>query len=381
MRLAVTIIVIMITMANIYGSGEAMQITDNSEPVATIVVPTEPSPAEEFAASELQSYIEKISGAKLAIVGELQASEAPRRLFVGASSRAGAPLAYLKDFDPESFVVRTVNDDLLLVGGCGRGTLYAVYDFLEQELGCRWLAPGPDWEEVPQQPTVELGQINRVEHPGLKYRHMPMTLAGEPDTWPGQCMSWAVKQRSNIGRQERPELGGFRAPTLTHTTWGLPKADHYFTEHPEWFALIDGKRQNRGAGTQVCTTNPDVIEIVAESLGNIFDENPDAEFLSLGQADGVAFCECERCRALDTGEIWPYHNRNLPVITERWLTFVNAVARKLQVTHPGKKLFTLAYHQTFRPPDPQVIKPEPNVMIEVELPASREVSPGPGELG
>ncbi|MFP3904891.1 MAG: DUF4838 domain-containing protein, partial [Armatimonadota bacterium] len=54
-----------------------------------------------------------------------------------------------------------------------------------------------------------------------------------------------------------------------------------------------------------------------------------------------------------------------PVITERWLAFVNAVGRKLQQAHPDKKIYTLAYHQTVRPPDPGVITPEPNVMMQL----------------
>ena len=84
--------------------------------------------------------------------------------------------------------------------------------------------------------------------------------------------------------------------------------------------------------------------------------------MGMGQADGTNFCECDACTALDTGEIW---DRGKPVITERWLSFVNAVARELQQTHPGKDVYTLAYHQTFRPPDPDTIRPEPNVMIQV----------------
>ena len=98
----------------------------------------------------------------------------------------------------------------------------------------------------------------------------------------------------------------------------------------------------------------------------MFDARPDLEFLPLGAADKLAFCECDTCTALDTGEIWPLPGWEFPVITERWLTFVNEVACRLQETHPGKKIYTLAYHQTFRPPDPGVIIPESNVIIEVD---------------
>jgi len=106
---------------------------------------------------------------------------------------------------------------------------------------------------------------------------------------------------------------------------------------------------------------------VAEGVGRFFDASPEAEFVSLGPGDGTAFCECERCRALDVvGDQWSHVDKEpKPVLTERWLTFVNAVARRLRQTHPGKSLYTIAYHQTFRPPDPAIIRPEPNVMIQV----------------
>ncbi len=96
----------------------------------------------------------------------------------------------------------------------------------------------------------------------------------------------------------------------------------------------------------------------------MFVARPEVDFMGLGQGDGTAFCQCAECTALDTGELWP-SSRELPVITERWLSFCNEVARKLQVTHPGKSIYTLAYHQTFRPPDPATFRIEPNVMVQV----------------
>lgn len=45
------------------------------------------------------------------------------------------------------------------------------------------------------------------------------------------------------------------------------------------------------------------------------------------------------------------------------MTFVNEVADKIAVTNPGKKIYSLAYHQTFHPP--LSVKPRPNVMMMV----------------
>ena len=355
-----------------------MQITDEGKAVASIMLPDQPTETEQFAAEELQRYLTLISGAELPVLKETRTPESGR-LLVGATVGGRATRQALAEGEPEAFIIRSVGDDLLLVGASDRGTLYAVYDFLEDDLGCRWLGPGPTWEEIPRQPSITIGNLDRTESPAMKYRFLRMTAVGEPDTWQNYCMSWAAKQKINIGsgwpQTELPEQiskrGGFRAWMSPHVLHRVLDPNAHFDEHPEWYALHGGRRARakRGGFQQICSTNPEVVEAVAVGLGEMFDARPEVDFMGLGQADGTAFCECDRCLALDTGEIWPGSDgtgrRQQPVIIERWLSFVNAVARRLQETHPGKGIYTLAYHQTFRPPDPEVIKPEPNVMIQV----------------
>ncbi len=358
--------------------GAAMTITRDGNALATIVLPATPTQTEQFAAEELQSYLQAISGAELPIAAEDGPATGPR-ILVGRTGAADQVIADLGDDEPEAFAIRTNGEDLILAGASDRGTIYAAYDFLEQELGCRWLGPGPDWETVPERGTIEVGEIDRTERPAMKYRFLRMTIPAESGERQAQCLSWAVKSRINIGsgwpQVELPESfarrGGFRAWMSPHVLHRALDPDVYFDEHPEWYALRNGTRQkaSKGGNQQVCTTNPDVVEAVTAELARMFDARPEVDFMGLGQGDGTAFCECADCLALDTGEIWPGSDgkgeRGLPVITERWLTFVNEVARRLQQTHPGKSIYTLAYHQTFRPPDPDAIRPEPNVMIQV----------------
>ena len=81
----------------------------------------------------------------------------PFHIYVGATkaaTAAGLPVGRLAD---EEYVVKTVGNGLYLLGGDAdttyaeamevrkiamRGTLYAVYDFLENEMGVKWLWPG-----------------------------------------------------------------------------------------------------------------------------------------------------------------------------------------------------------------------------------------------
>ncbi len=107
----------------------------------TIVIPSDPSPAEEHAAAELVHYIKVATGAALPVVGNPDAP-ASRRLLVGATDLSRGLVGAETDIGPEedAFIVRTVGDDIILLGAGDRGTLYAVYSFLQDPIGCRWLS-------------------------------------------------------------------------------------------------------------------------------------------------------------------------------------------------------------------------------------------------
>ena len=68
-----------------------------------------------------------------------------------------------------------------------------------------------------------------------------------------------------------------------------------FQQHPEYFALRDGKRSL----SQLCIANPDVLKLTIESTKQFFRDNPDADIIGMGANDGRGFCECDKCKALD----------------------------------------------------------------------------------
>lgn len=63
-----------------------------------------------------------------------------------------------------------------------------------------------------------------------------------------------------------------------HTFAQLLPPDRYFAEHPEYYALVDGKRVGMQADghlcAQLCLTDPDVLETVVENLGDRMREQP-----------------------------------------------------------------------------------------------------------
>ena len=134
-------------------------ISDQGRSDYTIVIASNASPSERHGAEELQMFLEKISGAKLPIATDREAVNGPM-ILVGQSEKMDA-LGIRINFaslGKEGFVIRTVPPHLVLAGGRTRGSLYAVYTFLEDQLGCRWFSPTVS--RIPKRERIELGPVS-----------------------------------------------------------------------------------------------------------------------------------------------------------------------------------------------------------------------------
>src|SRR4029079_18730902 len=139
---------------------------------------------ERFAAEELQRYLAQITGATLPIVSE--AGTAPI-LAVGESAATQAVRGASRYPGDDSFRIRTVGANLILKGADARGTLYAVYAFLER-LGCWWVAPATPalqghHELVPRTTPLALEPLDLLDQPRMKYRKRDPGRDYGPATW------------------------------------------------------------------------------------------------------------------------------------------------------------------------------------------------------
>jgi len=117
----------------------------------------------------------------------------------------------------------------------------------------------------------------------------------------------------------------------------------FYKKHPEYYALRGDKRRH----TQLCLTNPDVLQIVKDSVHAYFDRYPKAEVISVSLNDNTQYCQCEHCSKIDEAEGSP---------TGSMIYFVNEVAKEF----PDKMISTLAYQYTRKP---SLTKPLDNVLI------------------
>lgn len=307
-----------------------------------IVVSADASTSEQTAARELQDYLFQISGVQLPIVAT--ADNRSRHIFVGYSPRVEAltgqpcPAA-----DDESFTYRSVGRDLLIWGGSKRGTMYGVFTFLERELGVHWLTP--DCTIVPQQVQWQLPKLNHSERPAIGYRYNNYRCTR------GQ-LAWSAHVKENMQDAAVNEYGNQEGYWNCHTMGQLVPTREFYSSHPEYFSLRDGKRLSWNE--QLCLSNPDVLALCKQRLAKVMRENPGFRIYSLSQNDNFNFCQCPECAAIEA----QYGGHSGIIV---W--FVNQVADAVREEFPDKYVGTFAYQYSRKPP--VGIVPRENVVIRL----------------
>jgi hypothetical protein len=306
-------------------------------------------PSVAMAAMELQEYLYKVAGAKLAIVND------PHRPMICLGDNASARAIGLStDHIPlEGFRIvtngmniyilgqDTLEDELTPQGGTSTGTRNGVYAFLEKFSGVRWLIPGDHGDYIPKVTDITISDTDFTDAPFFLNRRVPYTQERRPETkrwWARQRLGWNLYlQHSHNWRKSIPAA--------------------LFDEHPDWFAERGGERVPPAGRYKLCTTNKGLIREFADTAIRFFDERPQASCFSLSPSDSAGWCECEECSALYERD----PNGNLSV-TPAILKFYNDVAKLVAKEHPDKLLAGYVYAQYVFPPE-QAVKLEPNVFL------------------
>lgn len=284
--------------------------------------------SEVTASTELQKYIKQISGIEIPIVTDSVAA-AEKEIVVGKTNRENEGDFDRDEFGDDGFVIKTEGQKLYLVGGEKRGSLYAVYEFLEAYLGCRFYAS--DYEVIPETKTIALEQI--AEDKQLPVFDTRETLWADYD-WNS---AFAVKRKINGKKwgSIAAELGG-------SNSWAVSPA--------HTMELLTGVPQSE----QPCLTNEDNYQRALSTLRSWLSSNPGVKYVSVSMNDNHNLCYCDNCSAL-MNKHGSYAGVNL--------TFVNRLAEEIKDEYPNVLIHTFAYFENRIVPTG--IKPADNVMVEL----------------
>ena len=116
--------------------------------------------------------------------------------------------------------------------------------------------------------------------------------------------------------------------------------------------MVDGKRLRDFS--QLCLTNPEVLEITVEKALAALLKRPECRIISISQNDCENYCECPACAEIDARE--ESHAGSL-------IWFVNRVAGRIEEEFPQIVVDTLAYMYSRKPP--KHIRPRRNVCVRL----------------
>lgn len=331
---------------------------------------------EKYAVKELADFLKKVTNVEFSIIEEKDADVKTKGIYVGWTNFSKNSEIDESQLGEEEFVIKTVKQNLILTGGRPKGTLYAVYEFLEWHVGCHWLDRYVNI--IPSQKTLKIPVLDIKRKPWFMIRSITPPL-GTPDyVW-----DFLIRNKNYrydfYGRRDFYPEGAFYKIVgrsnnkkvdhgcSVHTFSDYVNAKDWFETHPEYFSLgYDGKRIPAYAGSgpgQLCLTNPDVLKIALEKLReNIkLDREraagkgvPYPKIYNFNQNDKYdTHCQCSDCQEIVRRE----GSESGPLIN-----FVNLLAKGIEKDYPDVMVSTIAYNKTATPP--KHIKPRKNVLVD-----------------
>jgi len=261
----------------------------------SIVCDAKATEAEHYAATEFQTLFRGLTGKTLPIVADIPRSAGYALVGPDAVRRAGVrmPAASLGE---EGLRIRVDARSVAIDGGRPRGTLYGVYEFFEELCGVRFLTHDHTYypPNALKRP-IALGSRSYV--PQFKFR---WSYYGETGRFP----QFATRLRTNTISDDA-KLGGKTGYQLVmHNVANLVPPSVYGAEHPEYYALVKGRRDwefAEGGGPQLCLTNPAVRDVVVQAIERQIRENPGQRNFNIAQTDTDRYCTCRSAQHSTSG--------------------------------------------------------------------------------
>lgn len=338
-------------------SAGAIVLASKGQTTTVIVLGDGATEPEKTAATELAAYLGKVTGAAFSIVDEAKAPTSGACVFVGNTQFARDNGVEAAKMGPEQWVMSTVGDNLVLAGGRPRGTIYAVYRFLEDVVGVHWWNPFE--ESIPEMKSLSVDRLDVKGAPVFRYRDIYMLYGNDGGKFAA---------RNRLNRQGDAGIDGayggdmgYGPPAHVHTFYAYFPPSECSKDHAEWYSLIQGKRKFEDA--QFCLTNKEVrAAFLAKLKDYIVGSRAEAEkngrpapvVFDVSQNDCGGMCECDNCQAITKAE----ETEAGPLFD-----FINYLADEIRKDFPDVFIDTLAYSVTQKPP--KTIHVRDNVIVRL----------------
>ena len=368
---------------------QAVTIIENGATEYSILVPTNATQSELFAAQELQTIMLNSYGAEMPIVSSYDGTTTKYISLGNTELRKKANLtlsAYTEN--QGGFGIKSYGEGVAIYAEDDYALFYGMYRFLEENFGYKYYAY--DCTVIDTGATQTLKNFDYEDYPDIKYRSLysELTRVGyrtgqDADNLPEELKAAYINMHlyntgsayqivdgngyssGNYGTSVPPFAYGLDDQSLL--TYFLPYDDSwnyygsettYGESHPEWYNKTDD-------GIQICLTkayNNDngMYNIIRDKLTWLIKNRPNKTFFEIGIGDNRAICQCSDCQsAYNTyGESGVY------------LRLVNKLANDVKVWQanncPRREIYLMAYAylEFIEPPKGGVVAAD-NVIVRI----------------
>lgn len=295
-------------------------LADNGFLNCTVSIPSPPHRVLVFARAELLKYLKRSASAR-------PSKEAPIQIILKADHAS-----------TDGFKISADSNEITIHGSNAPSVLIAVYAFLQRVCGYRWFAP--DHEIAPRHRTLSLRLEKPWEEQAL-FARRGIYPEGKKFTlhYLKQLIDWCPKNTisdiafsmstwSQWKEKLAPQLKK-RGLALNLSGHGLPTfvPKSMFETHPDWFALVDGKRIPHG---QYCYSSVEFQTTLTNRFLQFISKEPLLTRLSIWAQDTYLVCQCSACQKKG--------------FLKSFIDTINQIARACKKEAPGVQIEFLAYN-------------------------------------
>lgn len=291
----------------------------------TAVLPDEADARTQKAYDELSEFFTRATGSVIELKTEKDVtySDSAKLIILGKCETLWEKAGFSPDVDLlglNGFILKTVGDNMFVVGGTQYGTLFGVYELLRYEFGyeaystsCVKIDTGVRDKKLAKLSVTKIPDIQQMQsHFG--------NLADDSEG--------AIR----MGFESTEDVWILVKGSNVHNFYSYVSPDDW-KDHPEWF-LND----------QLCLLNEEMYsEAFLPALKEAIRSNPSLSNISITQRDKDRWCNCDKCLAehkkygTDAGIMIKFMNKASADINE-WM----------KTEFPGRKMrfVFFAYHST-----------------------------------
>lgn len=157
-----TVEILVLLFAAFTVSGTELILADQGKTDYVIVAASAGTKLNRLAVKEFSAFFEESTGARPEVIlaESTDWKKYPKRIFIGNLPVVRELLGPEKidSLSKDESMIVTGNNDLFLFDGGRFGTIYAVYAFLENQLGCRWYSITGD-EKIPKYERFSISSL------------------------------------------------------------------------------------------------------------------------------------------------------------------------------------------------------------------------------